>query len=107
MRQSNIINIATISGSYDISAQALIQGTFIAASGAATAIFVDGTSKISNSVYAFGASQAGLFPQVNVKSLPLLAGQVITIRTSEDSVTSPVFNPSTSNNWFSISRSGN
>jgi hypothetical protein len=93
------------SGCYDVSAEVLTAGTFAANSGSTLSVFIDGTekySKISRSAAVNTVCEAS----INVKSIPLLAGQVLTIRAATDA-TSPTFNATAAYNFFSITRSGN
>ena len=94
-----------VSGQYDISAQTEQAATYVAASVAITAIFIDGVQKYIGPFKSGGANQTS-YPQVNVKGIPLLSGQVVTIR-SYNNGTIPTFGSDATINFFSITRSGN
>lgn len=93
------------SGTYDISAQARQSATYALNKIAAISVFIDGTEKYTGQFIAGGA-QGEMYPQVNVKSVPLLAGQLVTIRSYNDATT-PTFGTGAANNFFSITRTGN
>lgn len=94
-----------ISGTYSIAATARYSATYVLGSTVAIAVFVDGVQKASNIVVA-AAAVGVLQPLVSVHSLPLLAGQVVTIR-SYAGGTSPTFTSAADENYFSITRTGN
>jgi hypothetical protein len=93
-----------LSGCYDISATVAVTGTFVLNDAVITTIFIDGVGKYDGYTRIF-ASETQAFPQVNVKSIPLLAGQVVTIRTYSAG-TGLSFIAGSTNNFFSISKSG-
>jgi len=93
------------SGQYDISASTNQAATYAAGNYVKLAVFVDGTEKYTNYSIAYGAS-GNLNVQVAVKSVPLLSGQVVTIR-SLNQGTTPTFYSDATTNYFSIVRSGN
>lgn len=90
-----------ISGQYDISAAVLINGS---ANGYVDiGIFIDGVQKYNGFL---DSSNLRAAPQVNVNAIPLLAGQLITIKTATN-LTSPTFGTTGAYNLFSINKSGN
>lgn len=94
-----------VSGCYDISATARQNATYALGSTIAIAVFVDGVQKASNVLIA-AAAIGSAHPSVNVRSLPLLAGQVVTIRCYNGGTT-PTFTSAADENYFSITRTGN
>lgn len=94
-----------VSGVYDISVKTRQLATYSLGKFAVTAIFVDGVQKYTGAVEAGGANTS-LYPEVNVKSIPLLAGQVVTVRCYNDATT-PTFSSTADQNFFSIVRTGN
>jgi hypothetical protein len=94
-----------VSGVYDISASTDQLATYALNKVAITAIFIDGVNKYAGRSFAGGAN-AELTPQVNVKSVPLLAGQLVTIRSYNDATT-PTFQNDATLQYFSIVRTGN
>lgn len=94
-----------VSGTYSISAGTRQNATYALNTSANLAIFIDGTQSYTNGVVAAAAISAA-FPLVSVNSVPLLAGQVVTIRSLNDA-TSPTFQSSANQNFFSIVRTGN
>ncbi len=94
-----------VSGAYDISAQLSYSGTSALNKSAYVAIWIDGVNKYNNFSYAGGA-QSYMVPHVSINSVPLLAGQLVTIRSFCDE-TSPTFQADATAQYFSINRSGN
>ena len=96
------------SGTYDISSMIKISGTYTTTSSLFISIFVDGV-EVARSGYdsQTNTSTTETYPSINLKSYPLLAGKVITIRCYVNGVTSPIFASSALSNFFSITRSGN
>lgn len=94
-----------VSGIYDISASAFHTATYILGSISKTAIFIDGVEKYTG-VIATGGAQVYTAPPVSVESVPLLAGQLVTIR-SFDNGTTPTFVTDAAVNFFSIVKVGN
>ena len=94
-----------VSGTYSIAAATAQAATYVAGKIAITAIFVDGVQAETNIVSAGGANLY-LYPQVVSHSRPLLAGQVVTIRSYNDATT-PTFGNQATQNYFSIVRTGN
>jgi hypothetical protein len=93
------------SGVYDISASVRIAGTFALNNQTGLSIHIGGVSTYQNLIYAGGAVTAMIVP-LSVRSIPLLAGTVITIR-AYTQATTPTFASSATDNFFSINRSGN
>ncbi len=94
-----------VSGTYSIAAQTRHDATYAAGNTAGIALFIDGVQ------YETGLNNAGgvevtLWPQLSVHSVPLLAGQLVTIR-SYNNGTTPVFVSNANQNYFSIVRTGN
>lgn len=94
-----------VSGIYDISASAFHTATYILGSISKTAVFIDGVEKYTG-VIATGGAQVYTAPPVSVESVPLLAGQLVTIR-SFDNGTTPTFVTDAAVNFFSIVKVGN
>lgn len=94
-----------ISGVYDISAQTGQSATYSLGNVAITGIFIDGVQKYVNVIYAAGAVGI-IYPLVSTKSIPLLAGQLVTIK-SYNTGSSAAFTSDATTNYFSIVRSGN
>ena len=94
-----------VSGVYSITAGARHDATYALNKLSVIAIFVDGVQK-QTKIEIAGGAVLYLFPQVSVHSLPLLAGQVVTIRSYNDATT-PTFGSQPGENFFSIIRTGN
>jgi hypothetical protein len=95
--------VIPISGTYDISAQ--VQMAFVAAVNLGQClIYIDGVNKFTNSVYS-NVSENNITSNVNVKAVPLLAGQIVTIR-AYTGATTPSFVSDATTQYFSISKSG-
>lgn len=94
-----------VSGSYSMSAQTDVSGTYSTGNVSMISVYIDGVES-----YRGIAVAATGFPvcvaTVNVLSIPLLAGQLVTLRSYNDG-TGPAFIASDSRNWFSIVRTGN
>ncbi|MCK9370529.1 hypothetical protein M0R04_11515 [Candidatus Dojkabacteria bacterium] len=93
-----------VSGAYSISAQTRHAGTFTTGTSGGISIFIDGIEKYTKYESLADSVQVP-YPSINVQSIPLLAGQLITIRSYNDGTT-PSFATAISN-WFSITRTGN
>lgn len=94
-----------VSGTYSISAATYQAATYVAGNQTITYIVIDGVSKYFNSKF-IEASTSLVQTQVTALSIPLLAGQLVTIGTLNNATT-PTFQPSASGNYFSITRTGN
>jgi hypothetical protein len=94
-----------ISGSYDIAAQTAQEATYALDKFAITAVAVNGTTKYKG-VFIAGGANSSAYPSVNIKSVPLVAGDVVTIKSYNDATT-PTFTSDATTNWFSIVRTGN
>lgn len=94
-----------VSGTYDITARTRQAATYVLGKFVGIAIYVDGVSKHDGTIEV-AAAVSTIYPAVTVNSLPLLAGQVVTIRSYNDA-TSPTFASSATQNYFSIIRTGN
>jgi hypothetical protein len=68
----------------------------------AIAVYVDGVQKASNVVVA-AAAVGSIHPKVDVRSYPLTAGQVVTIRCYNGGAT-PTFTSAADENYFSIEK---
>jgi hypothetical protein len=93
------------SGTYSIVAQVDITATFTTGQAAGIGIYVDNVEKVTKFDYT-GGSVAGINPLVSVNSLPLLAGQVVTIKTYTNGGGSPAY-AGAAQGQFSITRTGN
>lgn len=94
-----------VSGKYSIASQTAQNGTYALNKQAITAIAINGTAKYK------GLTQAGgvltvCYSEVSVNSIPLIAGDLITIQCYNDS-TAPSYVSDATLNWFSIARIGN
>lgn len=96
---------APVSGSYDVSAQTAQLATYAINKVAITGIAVNGTTLYKGVLSAGGANDI-LRPSVSVKSIPLNAGDLVTIKCFNDATT-PTFQNDATLNWFSITRVGN
>jgi hypothetical protein len=94
-----------VNGVYDISAQIWVSATYALNQASGVHIFIDGVVKYNTYVYA-GGSVLNIVPLVSVNSVPLLAGQVVSIR-SYTNGTSPSFAADATGNFFSIVKTGN
>ena len=95
-----------VSGSYDISAQYQMTSTFTAGAGNFIGISISGASPSYYSGFnSPSAATVQNTAQINVKSVPLLAGQTVAIQSFVQG-TSNSFAPAATN-FFSITRSGN
>lgn len=96
-----------MSGVYNIAATVKINGTYSLNQALEVAIFIDGNAAYEKYTIAGGANSS-LNGDINAFSVPLLAGQQVTIRGAVGA-TSPVFSSASApvNNFFSIVRSGN
>lgn len=94
-----------VSGTYTITAQSGATGTFSAGKESSIAIFVDGVQKYRGYIEVSSAVTLTA-PNVSVTSIPLLAGQAVTIQ-SMTTATTPAYITTASFNYFSITRTGN
>lgn len=94
-----------VSGTYTITAQSGATGTFSAGKESSIAIFVDGVQKYRGYIELSSAVSLTT-PNVSVTSIPLLAGQAVTIQ-SMTTATTPAYVATASFNYFSITRTGN
>jgi hypothetical protein len=95
-----------VSGLYDISAQLTISATYSSTHASACAIYIDNVQQYIGAVRLTAAITTSVFASINQKSIPLLAGQLVTIRSQTDGTT-PSFAAASTLNFFSITRSGN
>lgn len=102
---SGVYTIPT-SGVYDISAQIGIATTITAGGYCGILIAIDGADSYENFHVAEASATIELYPAINVKSVPLLAGQTVQIN-SYTNGTSLSFVNNGKRNWFSIIRVGN
>lgn len=102
---SNGVYTIPEAGSYDISAQIAVQGTFALNNDTEIAVYIDGVLSYRGGLKSGGAVTA-MIAAVNVKAVPLLRGQQIEFRvfTQGSSVSYVSASPY---NFFSINRSGN
>jgi hypothetical protein len=91
-----------VSGLYDVSAMAQFSATYTLNQNANISIFVDGTEKYTGVTQLQGAASS-IFPRVDAKSIPLNAGQLVTVRVLSQG-TSPTVSVSSVVNSFSITR---
>ena len=94
------------SGQYNINSQVAISANFTANNNAAVSIFIDGVEAYTGICRVTASGTTSIFPSINVNSIPLIAGQIITIRCLTDGAT-PSFLSNGKLNFFSITRSGN
>lgn len=94
-----------VSGTYSIQAQARHDATYSAGNTAGIALFINGVQYETGVVNASGAAVT-MWPLLSVHSVPLLAGDLVTIR-SYDNGTSPTFGSNSNQNFFSIVKTGN
>lgn len=95
------------SGCYSITAQTAQSATYGTGTAANMYIFVDGVQKFKVVMPNLGASiSTTLYPVITVNSIPLLAGQVVDIRTFNGG-TSPTYSSDGTTNYISITRTGN
>lgn len=97
--------IVPVSGTYSIQAQTRHDATYSAGNTAGTALFINGVQYETGVVNASGAAVT-MWPLLTVHGVPLLAGDLVTIR-SYDNGTSPTFGSNSNQNFFSIVRTGN
>jgi hypothetical protein len=95
-----------VSGCYSISALASMSATYAAGSIASLGVYINGVQSHVGFLSLANATTGYLVPQVNVHSVPLLAGDLVTIRSYNDATT-PTFASTASQNRFSIVRTGN
>ena len=93
------------SGTYSISAQVIMGGTYSLGTTVAIGIFVNGTIKYVGAMVTAGAV-INVYPVVTTNSVPLLAGDLVTIR-SYNAGTGLSFGSDPTANYFSITRTGN
>jgi hypothetical protein len=94
-----------VSGTYTITAQSGATGTFSAGKESSVAIYIDGVQKYRGYIELSSAVSLTA-PNVSVTSIPLLAGQAVTIQ-SMTTATTPAYVTTASFNYFSITRTGN
>lgn len=97
-----------VSGQYDISAKIVISSSSQAVGDIiAISIFIDGVEAYTQSLN-LPSTNTIFFgrPDINVKSIPLKAGQIVTIR-SYAATTGPAFSSAAEYQYFSINKSGN
>lgn len=102
---SGVYTIPT-SGVYDISAQIGIATTITAGGYCGILIAIDGADSYENFHVAEASATIEIYPAINVKSVPLLAGQTVQIN-SYTNGTSLSFVNNHKKNWFSIIKVGN
>jgi hypothetical protein len=93
-----------VSGTYSISASTGHQTNYNANNLVQCRIFIDGVLKYSDIVNTF-SGQTYANPKIHVDSVPLLAGQVVTVRAYDSFATT--FLSDSSINFFSITKIGN
>ncbi len=101
-----LVFIQFLSGQYDISSQAQSSGNFSGVNtGVSIAVFIDGVEAYSKGEVAQGAvTGLILSPRIDVKAVPLKAGQIVSIRFYTDG-TAASYTTSSARNFFSITRS--
>ncbi len=95
-----------VSGCYDISASFEVSAVYTSSQSAIIAIFIDGVEKVRGRTYTFTAITTTPQAKVDIKSIPLLAGQLVTIRGYCDGTT-PTIGSNAPSSYFSISKTGN
>jgi hypothetical protein len=94
-----------ISGTYSVAATAEVTATYILGKYAQIGVYVNGVQKaVGYILTAAAVSDAG--PSVHINSLPLLAGDLVTIKYYCDA-TGPAYASTAAYNYFSIVRTGN
>jgi hypothetical protein len=107
----NAYNVSTgvytvpVSGVYSIQAEVYISCTAAVNNNSELSINIDGTGQYYGTVLS-AAGQTSARPSVSVHSVPLLAGQLVIIK-SDTTTTTPSYAAGTSYNFFSIVRTGN
>ena len=94
-----------VSGTYSIAATARHTATYAVTNLAAIGIYIDGAQSYANLINA-GGVQGSIAPTVVAFGIPLLAGQLVTIK-NYNSASSPSFEAVAADNYFSIVRTGN
>lgn len=94
-----------VNGIYSIHATSRQLATYAAGNIAIMAIFIDGAQNYTNIATAHSTQTADM-PSVQAHGVPLLAGQVVTIRSYNDATT-PTFSSVANQNYFSIVKTGN
>ena len=96
-----------VSGVYDISAMAYISHAVTVVNNTiGLGIHIDGTVAYETDSRVSSTTVIVYNPIINVRSIPLLAGQLITIK-AKSNATTPVYAGTATINYFSITRSGN
>jgi hypothetical protein len=93
-------------GIYDIFAQINVDATHTTATSVIVAVYVEGVEKARDRKYTYVSGAFNLQPQINLQNYPILAGQVVTIRSYCDG-TSCTFGSNAESSRFSIKRVGN
>lgn len=94
-----------VSGRYSISAASQHSATYALTNVSGISVTINGTQKYKGIQIAAGAT-GNLYPLVSVNSVPLLAGDALTIE-GLDSGTGPAYVSDATTNFFSITRTGN
>jgi hypothetical protein len=94
-----------VSGTYDISASTSQSATYAINKQGITGIAINGTT-LYKGVQTAGGANIILFPLVSIKGIPLVAGDLVTIKSYNDATT-PTFAADATTNYFSIARIGN
>lgn len=96
-----------VSGQYDIGATVDISHASISVNQyAGISIFIDGIQKYDRYVWCQNATVTEIIVSIDVKAVPLLAGQVVTIRPTSNGTT-PAYAANAKTNNFYITRTGN
>jgi len=95
-----------VSGVYDISAQILTLTTLIANQLVQIGVSINGAAPAYKIHYNATASCSSAIVPINVKSIPLLAGQTVAIQATTEGTTNSL-SSTAGNSYFSITRSGN
>ena len=96
-----------VSGSYLIGASTAIAGTFSASASIIMSIFIDGVEKNRTGSDTYSTSVGTSYAYATPYIVPLLAGQIVTIRSYASGITSPTFLSNGLYHTFSITKVGN
>jgi hypothetical protein len=95
-----------VSGTYSISAGTGQAATYALGNSAASVIYIDGTIAHGFNAISAAGAVGQIYTSGTVFSIPLLAGQVVSIRALNQGTT-PTYIANAFQNWFSIVRTGN
>lgn len=95
-----------VSGCYSVSASVDVSGTYAASNRTLIEIWVNGVAVARGGGFAGSSSTSNIIAPVNIQNYPILAGQTVQIKSFSEA-TSPVLTSTATNNFFSITRTGN